>query len=115
MRTIYVEALSVASLATSVLSLPHETRAHVVATENGKPWAEMNITPTTDSARSIFPTLAGCTSIGDSRNSAHNGVMLLGGRDHTAHMRVVIDRARRMHEESTAHYPLPDEPSTARV
>lgn len=94
MQNLTLEAASPASLARQLVELDHETRANVTATYNGEPWARLDIKPTTDTARSIFPT--GPTGVrGDTRKRGQSGVMIQG--TDTAAILTVINRARKMH------------------
>jgi hypothetical protein len=91
---ITVEALSPAAFAHSLAALDHETRAVVVATENGQPWARVDIAPMTDTRRAVFP-LDSHGVRGDTRKPSCSGVMVTKGNPQA--LFVVIERARRMH------------------
>lgn len=90
-----VEALSVASFVNHLATLPHETRATITATEHGAPWATVTISPTTDTARSVFPCYLNSSTIGDTRKRGQSGVMVQFGNPTDA-LRLVVERARRM-------------------
>ena len=94
MNTITIEALSPASFARQLAELDHETRATVVATENGYPWARVEVSPMTDTYRAVFPLDHNGTR-GDSRKRGQAGVMTTA-RDGYATLPLVIERARRM-------------------
>lgn len=94
MQNITLEALSVASFATQLAELAHETRAVVTATENGTEWARVEVSPMTDTYRSVFPLDAQGIR-GDTRKRGHLGVMATE-RDGFSSLPVVIERARKM-------------------
>lgn len=97
--TITVEAASTAAFADVLAALDHETRAVVTATHNGTPWATVEVSPLTDTARSVFPTdRAGVR--GDTRRRGQSGAIF---RDDRHPLVVVIDRARRMHDAEQAY------------
>ena len=94
-----IEAPSVAALARALGDLAHETRAIVTATERGNPWAVVDISPMTDSARAIFPCypdpdFGGFR--GDTAKRGQSGVIVYSGRDNSHALTTVIERARRM-------------------
>jgi len=93
-EVITLEALSVASLAHQLAELDHETRATVVATENGTPWARLDVSPMTDTHRAVFPLDANGVR-GDTSKRGQAGVMATA-RDGFSALSVVIERARRM-------------------
>lgn len=97
--TITVEALSVAAFGQALQAMPHETRATVVATEHGTPWATVDISPMTDTVRAVFPNYPGGGRGDTERRTGHMGVMLYRG-DNSLVLRTVIDRARRMAKAS---------------
>lgn len=93
MNRITVEAPSVAAFAHALAELDHETRAIVTATEHGTPWAAVDVSPMTDTARAVFPTdLDGIR--GDTRRRGQSGVMVRGRAE--TPLVTVVDRARRM-------------------
>lgn len=92
---ITIEALSPASLCRQIADMPHETRAVVTATENGKPWAVLDISPLTDTKRSAFPLAAGGW-IGDTRKRSESGVMFGAGQDGAHALSLVVNRAAKM-------------------
>ena len=96
--TITIPALSVAAFAAALADLPHETRAVVVAVEDGTPWATVRVSPLTDSARSVFPCYEGGATGDTERRTGHRGVMFGAGltQDRAKALHTVIDRARRM-------------------
>jgi hypothetical protein len=88
-----VEAPSVAAFAHALTELAHETRAVVVATEAGTPWAAVEVSPLTDTKRAVFPTdLDGIR--GDTRKRGQAGVIVTPGV--WVGVATVIQRARRM-------------------
>ena len=92
-----VEAPSVAAVVAALAALPHETRAVVTATENGAPWAHVEVRPLTDTSRSAFPVCAEGVR-GDTRKRGQSGVIVGPGSSDRA-LRVVVERARRMARE----------------
>lgn len=94
MQTITIEALSAASLARQIDALDHETRAQIVATENGAPWAYLDVSPMTDTRRSVFPNYEG-NFRGDMRKAGQSGVHFVTGAG-SHELSVVINRAARM-------------------
>lgn len=98
-ETITVEALSVAAFVSALDSMPHETRANVVALENGTPWAVVSLSPLTRTRRSVFP-LYGNGVQGDTAKRGQSGVMILGTADPRNHdaLTLVVNRAVRMHK-----------------
>lgn len=93
MQTLTIEAPSVAAFVHALAALDHDTRAYVVATENGTPWAQVDVSPLTDSHCSAFPNYIGAGR-GDTRKRGESGVMWTT-RD-TSPLSVVIQRALRM-------------------
>lgn len=91
---ITLEAPSVASLVRQIVELDHETRAVITATENGRPWAMLDLSPATDTQRSVFPLDAAGVR-GDTRRRSHAGVMFSRSNARDA-LSLVIERARRM-------------------
>ena len=90
---ITLEALCHASAVSLLDDLERETRWDVTLTENGKPWARVQVAPLTDSKRSAFPlTLDGHT--GDTRKRGQAGAVV--GPDSRHALSVVVDRAARM-------------------
>lgn len=92
---ITVEALSAASLCRQIADMPHEIYAIVTATENGKPWAVLDVSPLTDSKRSAFPLAAGGW-VGDTRKRSESGVMFGAGQEASHALSVVVNRAAKM-------------------
>ena len=94
-----VEAPSAASFARQLAELDHETRAFITATENGHPWATVEVSPSTNHQRSAFPTsLSGVR--GDTRKRGQSGVMFNASNARDV-LPIVIERARRMHRAET--------------
>lgn len=93
---ITVEAPSVAAFAHALAALPHETYAVVTATENGTPWASVQVSPSTDTQRAVFPVDAYGVR-GDTRKRGQSGVLVSGTNGYGWHaLPSVINRARRM-------------------
>lgn len=90
-RQIIVEAPSVAAFSRVLAELDHELRAIVTATENGRPWATVEVSPLTDSTRAFFPTSRDGVR-GDTRRRSEAGVIV---RADGAALPTVIQRARR--------------------
>jgi hypothetical protein len=95
--TIALEALSPASLLAQIIDMPHDTRAEIIATENGTEWARLRISPMTDSARSVFPLMP-CGVTGDTRKAGESGVIVSPNvsTDMRRALSTVINRAARM-------------------
>jgi len=98
---IELEAVSVASFARQLAELDHELYAVVTATENGQPWATVEISPCTDTARSAFPTYLSGIRGDTARRRAHQGARFPIESAEYALARV-IERARRMHRADVA-------------
>ena len=88
-----IEALSPASAARQILALDHETRGVVTLTENGTPWAHVEVSPMTNTMRSAFPVDSHGVR-GDTRKRGQSGVMF-GKRDTDA-LILVLRRAQKM-------------------
>jgi hypothetical protein len=95
-----IEAPSVAAFATAILALPLDTRGDYVATEHGAPWARVSVAPYAgDLGRAVFP-LYDNGAQGDSRKRGQCGVSYSHREQSTTgthHLRVVVERARRMY------------------
>ena len=86
-----------------IASLAHETRAIVELEESGAGvWACVEISPTTDTRRAVFPVdLHGVR--GDARRQGQAGVLLGAGVGADKHaLSVVIARASRMYRAGIA-------------
>lgn len=94
MSALTIEARSIAALATAIQALDIETRATIVATENGAPWATLSISHLTDSKRAVFPLYQNGVQ-GDTRKRGQAGVISTATDSHP--LTVVIGRAARMH------------------
>jgi hypothetical protein len=94
MNTITVEAPCLAAFVTALTGMDHETHAVVTATENGRPWARVELSPMTDTLRAVFPVDAYGLR-GDARKRGQSGVVV-GTGNATAALSVVVNRARRM-------------------
>lgn len=98
---ITIEAKSPAAFAHEIDQLPADTDAFVTATENGQPWAILEVGQMTGTRRSIFP----CRPIpvyggvrGDTRKRGEAGVHYSISEKRSKELSVVISRAARMYQ-----------------
>ena len=96
--TTTVEAPSLAAFVHALAALDHELRAVVVATEGGVPWAQVEVSPMTNTYRAVFP-LRRDGFRGDTRKRGQAGVMATA-RDGFSSLPVVVERARRLWAQS---------------
>jgi len=90
---ITLEALCHASAVSLLDDLEREAYWDVTLTENGEPWARVEVRPLTDSKRSAYPlTLDGYR--GDMKRRGQCGVMV-GAYSRDA-LALVVERAHRM-------------------
>lgn len=87
--------------------MPHETRAVISATENGRVWAILEVSPLTDSARSVFPLIPngwGGGHYGDTNKKSESGVIISNyvKTDKRHALSIVVSRAATMHRNYSA-------------
>lgn len=97
METLTIEAKCQAAFAVALIALDHETRAIVTATENGRPWASVRVSPSTDTKRAVFPVNRNGTGGDTERHVSARGALVPSHIDNVnvrGALAVVIDRAR---------------------